>query len=260
LRHINISLLWVQEQEKLKKLVYEKVPGQDNPADLFTKGVGREKLQQFAWASGQIFLDGRADTSLQAQGVGLSKVGIGSVPCGILCVSSGSDNSVNPAGIQRAPNAADTKRIQYNKSKNSELAHADIIVGKLKCITEKHMLHSTRPIGSTPTSGVRPNWWWYPRRKCRGEAVGDVHKSAHAQFVNWDRVNQIGAMSLRERLGQCNFGIPRPLQTHWRLIQGGVVEWESGFGQWGVSTDSTVMHKCRDIKISFCSLQVDCSE
>ena len=68
----------------MQKLVYEKVPGQDNPADLFTKGVGREKLRQFAWASGQIFLDGRADTSLQVQGVGLSKVGIGSVPCGIL--------------------------------------------------------------------------------------------------------------------------------------------------------------------------------
>ena len=69
LRRINVSLLWVQEQQKLKKLVYEKVPGQDNPADLFTKAVGREKLQQFAWASGQTFLDGRAEKSLQAQGV-----------------------------------------------------------------------------------------------------------------------------------------------------------------------------------------------
>ena len=69
LRHINISLLWVQEQQKLKKLVYEKVPGQANPADLFTKGVGREKLQQFAWASGQTFLDGRAEKSLKVQGV-----------------------------------------------------------------------------------------------------------------------------------------------------------------------------------------------
>ena len=68
LRHINISLLRVQEQEKLKKLVYEKVPGQANPADLFAKGVGREKLQQFAWASVQTFLDGRAQTSLQVQG------------------------------------------------------------------------------------------------------------------------------------------------------------------------------------------------
>ena len=87
----------------MKKLVYEKVPGQDNPADLFTKGVGREKLQQFAWASGQIFLDGRAEAGLQVQGIGLSTVGIGSVPCGILYVSSGSDNSVNPASKQRSP-------------------------------------------------------------------------------------------------------------------------------------------------------------
>ena len=68
LRHINISLLWVQEQEKLQKLRYEKVPGQANPADLFTKGVGREKLQQFSWASGQTFLEGRAETSLHVQG------------------------------------------------------------------------------------------------------------------------------------------------------------------------------------------------
>ena len=76
LRHINISLLWVQEQQKLKKLVYEKVPGQANPADLFTKGVGREKFQQFAWASGQTFLDGRAEKSLQLQGVCVLQVGV----------------------------------------------------------------------------------------------------------------------------------------------------------------------------------------
>ena len=68
MRHINISLSWVQEQQKLKKLDYEKVLGQASLADLFTKGVGREKLQQFAWASGQTFLDGRAQTSLQALG------------------------------------------------------------------------------------------------------------------------------------------------------------------------------------------------
>ena len=110
LRHINISLLWAQEQEKLKKLVYEKVPGQDNPADLFTKGVGREKLQQFAWASGQVFLDGRAEAGLQVQGVGLSAVGLGSVLKGNLCVSSGSGNSVNPASKQRASNVTNKKR------------------------------------------------------------------------------------------------------------------------------------------------------
>jgi len=206
LRHINISLLWVQEQEKLKKLVYEKVPGQDNPADLFTKGVGREKLQQFAWASGQIFLDGRAEAGLQVQGIGLSTVGIGSVystckgegsrgshsradtvclwKSGSLCASSGSDNSVNPASKQRTPNAADTKKIQY-KSKNSELARVTVIGGRLKCITEKYIPHYTRPIGSASTSDARPDWWCYPRRKCRGEVSGNMHTLAHAQFGSW---------------------------------------------------------------------------
>ena len=160
----------------------------------------------------------------------MSKVGIGRN--GIFRVSSGSDKSVNPAGIRRAPNAAVTNQIQHNTSKNLELAHADIIVGKVKCITEKYTLHSTRPIGSTPTSGVRPNWWWYPRRKCRGEAVGDVHKSVHAQFASWSRRSQIGEKSLVERLGQCNFGIPRMLQAHWRHIQGGVEGPGGGCDQW----------------------------
>jgi len=255
LRHINISLLWVQEQEKLKKLVYEKVPGQDNPADLFTKGVGREKLQQFAWASGQIFLDGRAETSLQVQGIGLSKVGIGSVPCGILCVSSGSDNSVNPAGVQRTPNAAETKKIQY-KSKNSELAHVTVIGGRLKCITEKYIPHYTRPIGSAPTSGARPNWWCYPRRKCRGEVSGDVHTSAHAQFGSWACTSQnevrgdvhtsvhakcgswmsnVAEQSEQiERWGQCNLRYPPTAKVKpGPEVQGGVVDWRMPIGGLG---------------------------
>jgi len=184
LRHINISLLWVQEQEKLKKLVYEKVPGQDNPADLFTKGVGREKLQQFAWASGQIFLDGRAEAGLQVQGVGLSAVGIGSVPRGSLCVSSGSGNSVNPAGKQRAPNAADPKEAQH-KSKNSELARVKLVGGQLKCIIAKHIPHYTRPIDGASTSDAKSYWWCHPRRKCRGGVGDNLHTLAHAQFGRW---------------------------------------------------------------------------
>ena len=217
LRHINISLLWVQEQEKLKKLVYEKVPGQDNPADLFTKGVGREKLQQFAWASGQIFLDGRADKSLQAQGVGLSKVGIGRN--GILRVSSGSDNSVNPAGIRRAPNAVVTNQIQHNTSKNLELAHADIIVGKLKCITEKYTLHSTRPIGRAQTSCVRPNWWWYSRR----EAIGNVHRLVHAQCICGHQTSARGERpdDVLRTIGwaQTSCATPERQQTLWQHVQ-----------------------------------------
>ena len=88
----------------MKKLVYEKVPGQDNPPDLFTKGVGREKLQQFAWASSQTFLDGRAEKSLQAQGVCVLQVGVGT--SGELRVSSGLAVALNPAGNRWAPNGS----------------------------------------------------------------------------------------------------------------------------------------------------------
>jgi len=52
---------------------------------------------------------------------------------------------------------------------------------------------------------------------------GDAHLSVHAQSEKWDRTNQHG-LSHRERLGQCNFGIPRPLMnSSWQHVQGGVV-------------------------------------
>ena len=134
LRHINISLLWVQEQQKLKKLVYEKVPGQANPADLFTKGVGREKLQQFAWASGQTFLDGRAEKRLQAQGV---------------CVLQ--------------------LRTTQKESKMSESVHAEI--GKIYT-TNADRQRAIGTIGVVQTSCTTPERWQNLRRNRRGGVVG----------------------------------------------------------------------------------------
>ena len=131
LRHINISLLWVQEQQKLNKLVYEKVPGQANPADLFTKGVGREKLQQFAWASGQTFLDGRAEKSLQAQGV---------------CVFQVAD-TCDPSKGQVA------LRITQDESKMSESVHAEFMNRRA---TNEHRQRATRTIGAMQTSCIAP--------------------------------------------------------------------------------------------------------
>ena len=142
LRHISISLLWVQEQQKLKKLVYEKVPGQDNPADLFTKGVGREKLQQFAWASGQTFLDGRAEKSLLMQGVGSSVV-------------------VGTCDSSKGQVAHPTKQ---DKSKMSELALADVI---------KTGIHTTEPAPRRNGRGGVVDWALDVTRGGRpGRAVG----------------------------------------------------------------------------------------
>ena len=51
----------------------------------------------------------------------------------------------------------------------------------------------------------------------------DERLLVHAPSEKWDRTNQHG-LARRERLGQCNFGIPRPLMnTRWQHVQGGVV-------------------------------------
>jgi len=146
LRHINISLLWVQEQQKLKKLVYEKVPGQANPADLFTKGVGREKLQQFAWASGQTFLDGRAEKSLLAQGV-----------CSLVVA----DTCCPSKGQVAHP----TKQ---GESKMSELAHAEFM--KIHATTV-HRQRANRTIGVVQPSCTIPYSQQIPWRNHRGGVV-----------------------------------------------------------------------------------------
>ena len=39
MRHINVKSLWLQEKELQKELIYEKIKGEDNPADGLTKHV-----------------------------------------------------------------------------------------------------------------------------------------------------------------------------------------------------------------------------
>jgi len=182
LRHINISLLWVQEQEKLKKLYYEKVPGQDNPADLFTKGVGREKLQQFAWASSQVFLDGRAEAGLQVQGADLAAVAIGSVSSGACRTAKILENFPDWV-LRTTPPSINSTKVQH-KFKNSELARVNI--KKLCCLTIVNNPRSIRTIGETQMSylNVDPNCYENPRRSSRGGADDNMFESGHAQFLD----------------------------------------------------------------------------
>ena len=118
----------------MKKLVYEKHLGQDNPADLFTEWVGREKLQQFAWASGQTFLDGRAEKSLQVQGV---------------CVLQ--------------------LHTAQSESKMSELAHAEI---KKILPTNAGRQRASRTIGVVQPSCIAPDRQRNPWSKHQGGVVG----------------------------------------------------------------------------------------
>ena len=43
---IDTSFLWVQEKNASKKMNYEKIPGKDNPADLFTKFLSGDEISR----------------------------------------------------------------------------------------------------------------------------------------------------------------------------------------------------------------------
>ena len=46
LRHIKIGLLWIQEKQDSGELTFDKIAGQNNPADLMTKHVNEKKNRQ----------------------------------------------------------------------------------------------------------------------------------------------------------------------------------------------------------------------
>ena len=65
LRHVRVGDLWIQEKVEKEELQVTKVHGEWNPADLLTKGLGREKLVRFAALASQRFAEGRAEASLR---------------------------------------------------------------------------------------------------------------------------------------------------------------------------------------------------
>jgi hypothetical protein len=67
LRHINVGLLWVQQQAASKELAYQKVAGESNPADLMTKYLTAGKSGAFCEMVKQVFPSGRADAALKVQ-------------------------------------------------------------------------------------------------------------------------------------------------------------------------------------------------
>ena len=47
-RRLAVADLWVQGKRDSKEIVYEKVDGLSNPADMLTKGVNGEKIQKYS--------------------------------------------------------------------------------------------------------------------------------------------------------------------------------------------------------------------
>ena len=106
-------------------------------------------------------------------------------------------------------------------------------IGKIYCITNTNRLHSTRPIGKTQPPCVKPDWWWYPRRNGRGEVIGDVPISVHAQCVN-DCITNESRQRAKRTIGwvQTSCTTPDRLQIPRRnrrgVVDRGVCFWDHG--------------------------------
>ena len=63
IRHLDTSLLWIQQKLKEKDLEVDKVLGTDNPADCLTKHLDRKTLDKHLAAMGLEYEAGRADSA-----------------------------------------------------------------------------------------------------------------------------------------------------------------------------------------------------
>ena len=64
-RHIAVNSLWVQERLRNKQFALFKVRGEDNPADLMTKHLTRDKMLHHLKFLGAEFREGRAQVAPQ---------------------------------------------------------------------------------------------------------------------------------------------------------------------------------------------------
>jgi hypothetical protein len=68
LRHVKVGMLWIQERVEDGDLSVAKVLGTENPADLMTKYLTVNKIDQYLDKFGQEVRGGRADKSLKVEG------------------------------------------------------------------------------------------------------------------------------------------------------------------------------------------------
>ena len=64
-RHIDVDVLWIQEQQARRLLLIQKISGSQNPADLMTKHVAEDKILKYLALMVLEFRDGRPDSAAQ---------------------------------------------------------------------------------------------------------------------------------------------------------------------------------------------------
>ena len=64
-RHLDTSMLWIQQKQMREEVVFDKVKGSDNPADLWTKNVEHTLRNKQLVTIGFEFREGRADRAIE---------------------------------------------------------------------------------------------------------------------------------------------------------------------------------------------------
>ena len=67
-RHIDVGMLWIQQNQKNGEVQVEKVDGKLNPADMFTKHVPAEIMWKHMYYMGFENREGRAEASMELVG------------------------------------------------------------------------------------------------------------------------------------------------------------------------------------------------
>ena len=64
-RHIEVGMLWIQQNQKEGEVEVAKVDGRYNPADMFTKQVPAEIMWRHMTMIGYASREGRAESAIQ---------------------------------------------------------------------------------------------------------------------------------------------------------------------------------------------------
>ena len=68
-RHLSVSDLWIQQAARAGRVSYSKIPGQVNPADMFTKAVDKDTMERHSRCIGQLVQAGRSRLAPQRRNI-----------------------------------------------------------------------------------------------------------------------------------------------------------------------------------------------
>ena len=71
-RHLAVADLWIQQAARAGRVSYVKIPGQLNPADMFTKAVDKEAMERHSRFIGERSVEGRSQAAPQRRNLAQS--------------------------------------------------------------------------------------------------------------------------------------------------------------------------------------------